>query len=61
MRKLIGVLIIAVLLSGCDNKDKPHEGYYLTDDIQIEFDNSDVKPQDNRVVRPEQQRQMPKK
>ncbi|GKX55025.1 hypothetical protein SOASR030_11370 [Leminorella grimontii] len=58
MRKLIGVLIIAVLLSGCDNKDKPHEGYYLTDDIQIEFDNSDVKPQDNRVVRPEQQRQI---
>lgn len=55
MKGFTGVIAITLLLSGCDGKDKTHEGYYLTDDVRIEYDNNNAKPQDNLLRRPEQQ------
>lgn len=54
-------LVTALLLAGCDGKDKAHEGYYLVDKIHVEFDNSQTKPQDNLVFRDAQQREIAQK
>lgn len=32
----------ALLLSGCGGKDKLYEGYYLFEDVHVEFDNSNA-------------------
>lgn len=60
MKGFITTLAACVLLSGCDGVDKTHEGYYLVADVKVEFDNSHAKPQDNRLLFPEQQRQIAK-
>ncbi|MEO3991571.1 hypothetical protein [Pseudocitrobacter cyperus] len=60
MKGFITILAACVLLSGCDGVDKTHEGYYLVADVKVEFDNSHAKPQDNRLLFPEQQRQIAK-
>ncbi|GKX54167.1 hypothetical protein SOASR030_02790 [Leminorella grimontii] len=39
MKKYVSAAAIALLLSGCDGESKPKDGYYLVDDIRVEFDN----------------------
>lgn len=58
MKGFLSVLAAVVVLSGCDGKDNTHEGYYLFDQINVEFDNSKTKPQDNLLFRPVQQQQI---
>lgn len=58
MKGFIRILAVVVTLSGYDGKDNTHEGYYLLDQVNVEFDNSKTKPQDNILFRPAQQRQI---
>lgn len=60
MKGFITTLAACMLIAGCDGIDKTHEGYYLVTDVKVEFDNSHAKPQDNRLLFPQQQRQIAK-
>ncbi|HED5885375.1 TPA: hypothetical protein R5S02_000463 [Salmonella enterica] len=60
MKGFITIAAAILLLTGCDGKDKTHEGYYLVEDVKVAFDNSNAKPQDNLLGFPEQQRKIAK-
>lgn len=41
MKKYVSAAVFALLLSGCDGQTVPKDGYYLVDDIRVEFDDAD--------------------
>ncbi len=43
MRKYLGIIMMALWLSGCDGEERLSEGTYLVEDIRVVFDNSEHK------------------